>query len=350
MAIDPELVSQCAVKPPLAHPRAGTPRIPWLDNLKAIGIYLVLAGHMSPASPLTCYYGPFVNPLFFFVSGCSFDRGKYSFRQFLRRKIRTIVIPYLVFATISFLFWLLVVRNLSIRGQARAIDPSKALIGVLYGVNSGEWKLPMNAALWFLPCLFVVEMVFYFVRNRLLLVVFAILGCLAAFLPFRLPWSADVALIGIVYYGLGYFYKDARVSHKTLALLAALHLGSWLLCRGPDLANLAYRDILCLSITPVFAVMLYSALFRFTKTNRVLEYVAANTIIILGLADIPWFVARGVAYILSGSALPQSGDAAALVASAANICLTAPAIYCINRWFPFILGRPWHRTVGNRDT
>ena len=123
-------------------------RIVWLDSLKGLGIFLVIFGHLLPASVLTQYVYAFHVPLFFVVSGYLFDRRRYGFRQLVLRRLRTLIVPYFVFATVSFLFWFVVVRGLSVGGRALEANPLKPFVGIFYGVGDDEWSVPLNVALW----------------------------------------------------------------------------------------------------------------------------------------------------------------------------------------------------------
>jgi len=325
-------------------------RINWLDNLKALGIFLVIFGHMLPNSHLRQYIYSFHIPLFFFVSGYLFDRSKYNFGQFFRKKFSTLMIPYLFFATLSFLFWFFIVRNLSISGWALAIDPLKPLIGILYGIGSGDWRVPMNAPLWFLPCLFIVETVFYFVNNRYYLIIFAVLGYLVTFLPFRLPWSSDVAFAAIVFYGMGHFYKDTWMSHKALPLLFTFHFAFCFLNSPVDMNDLLYGNIFYFYISAYLGVLFYSTLCKIIKKNRVITYVGSNTIIIIGLVGIARFILNGLSYTLFGiKHIEQLGLGFTLAATIVQISLIIPVIYCINKWFPFILGRHVGQTFEDKN-
>ena len=314
-------------------------RIPWLDNAKAIGIFLVILGHMLPESLLQQYIYSFHVPLFFFLSGYLFDRGKYDFRSFLRKKFHTLIVPYVFFAVISFLFWLVVVRNLSISGRSLAIDPVKPLLGIVYGIGVGDWRVPMNVALWFLPCLFVVETAFYHVKTWYLLPVFAVLGYLATFLPFRLPWSSDVALTAMVFYGLGHFFKDRFATGAFIPLFFVIHVACCFLNSPVDMNNLAYGNPLYFHASAYSGVLFYVGLSKCVKSNAILNYVGRNTITLIGLVGITWFVINGIYYLLFGVKLEQSGVVFSFVASILQIGLTVPAIYVINTWFPFVLGR-----------
>ena len=274
------------------------------------------------------------------MSGYLFDRNKFESWQFFRRKFNTLIIPYLFFAVLSFLFWFIIVRNLSISGKALEIDPLKSLFGIFYGIGTGDWKVPMNVALWFLPCLFIVENVFYFIKHRYFLLIFAILSYLVTFLPFRLPWSSDVALAAIVFYGLGYFYKDRWVNNKFLPLLFVCHLVFCFLNNPVDMNNLVYGNVFFFFIAAYSGVLFYLGISKFIKNNRILNYVGQNTVIIIGTIGITWFILLGIYYIIFKHKMDVStGIAFCLVISVLQISLTVPVMYVINTWFPFILGR-----------
>ena len=74
-----------------------------IDVAKAIGIILVIMEH------LVVYQGraftlisAFSMPLFFFFSGYCFDSQKYNnIGQFLKKKMKTIIVPYLGFLTLG---------------------------------------------------------------------------------------------------------------------------------------------------------------------------------------------------------------------------------------------------------
>lgn len=316
-----------------------TMRIFWLDNAKAIGVFLVIFGHMIPDSYVKQYIYSFHVPLFFFISGYLFSTKNYSFYQFLGRKFNSLIVPYASFAFISFLFWFFVVRKLSISGQALAIDPIKPLIGVFYGIGSGDWRVPMNIALWFLPCLFIVEIVFYFVKNWYFLPGFAVLGYLATLLPFRLPWSSDVALSAIVFYGIGHFYKETWVSRRILPVLLVSSIVFCFLNSPVDMNNLVYGNPCFFYISAFSGVLFYLNISKVVKTNRVMHYIGSNTVILIGLVGITWFCLNGVSYMILKRKIEQSGFGFAFIASFLQIALTVPAIYCINTWLPFIVGR-----------
>ncbi|MEH7413750.1 acyltransferase family protein, partial [Neobacillus drentensis] len=77
-------------------------RITWIDASKGIGIFLVIIGHSTLIGPSRFQIYAFHMPLFFFLSGYLFSFKKYScFKEFLKSKSKSILIPYFAFSIIS---------------------------------------------------------------------------------------------------------------------------------------------------------------------------------------------------------------------------------------------------------
>lgn len=63
--------------------------------------------------------------------------------------------PYVFFGTVTLAYWALIERRL--RGDEGSVPNALANIVL---ARAGSNNYPQNAALWFLPCLFVTEMLF----------------------------------------------------------------------------------------------------------------------------------------------------------------------------------------------
>lgn len=69
-------------------------RIEWIDIAKAVAIVLVGIGHYSCPKILMAFIYSFHMPLFFILSGITFNTSKYTFQQFFIRKLKTLVFPW----------------------------------------------------------------------------------------------------------------------------------------------------------------------------------------------------------------------------------------------------------------
>ena len=128
-------------------------RLAALDSLRGFGILLVVLGHTSWSAGLVSWIFSFHMPLFFIISGMLFHE-----RQFLdsfKRKAIRLLVPYVFFGTVTLAYWALIERRL--RGDEGSVPNALANIVL---ARAGSNNYPQNAALWFLPCLFVTEMLF----------------------------------------------------------------------------------------------------------------------------------------------------------------------------------------------
>ena len=68
-------------------------RIEWIDTAKGIGLLLVIFEHLS-IPYVTAWIYTFHMPLFFFLSGVVFSGEKYTFQEYLKKRVKALVIPY----------------------------------------------------------------------------------------------------------------------------------------------------------------------------------------------------------------------------------------------------------------
>lgn len=170
-------------------------RLDYLDMAKGLGMILVLIGHLQGDSiftfspyiqPLCVYIFSFHMPMFFIISGIlqaiRKDEQK-PYRDVAKARFRGIMIPYYWFS----FFYMLVVITALIRGE---IQPQTLYLNIWY-VLSGYG---MNV-LWFLPALYLGEMLFIFTRRKI---------------REDIPFITVVALSNAVVYCASYFLSIAN--------------------------------------------------------------------------------------------------------------------------------------------
>lgn len=195
-------------------------RITEIDIAKGIGILLVVFAHVNYTSPLLEYIYSFHMPLFFVLSGFVFNPKRYSsFSDFLKRRVKNLICPYILFAFMSVLIECVII----IYGNGFSVDTLKTLcdgmINILVSRGSADF---FNAPLWFVLCLFTIEIIYFFIsklRVNLIVTISMILIVLGWFLESEyfnlfdnksLPWSIDSALFALGFYALGNL-----LSHKS---------------------------------------------------------------------------------------------------------------------------------------
>lgn len=204
--------------------KALTFRIGWVDTAKGIGLLCVILGHLSiPLVDTVVYF--FHMPLFFFLSGFVFSAGKYDFPTFLKKKVRSLLIPYLTLGGGIFLFFSI---TYALEGRP-AGDYLEMLKNFL--VQEHFWTV------WFLTCLFLTELIAYgihalFGGKHLLCTVVSTGICAFGIVRYRLgwgslPWNLDVALVAQFFFHAGFRFRgiEPKLRHfDTMKLIPKLLL------------------------------------------------------------------------------------------------------------------------------
>lgn len=185
-------------------------RLDYIDIAKALGMLTIMWGHIAISKSVTFVYA-FHIPLFFFLSGMVFVREKYpDFKSFVKRKIQTLITPYIIYSFITWAIWAL----FSFATHAKVDSYWMPLLQTFIAQGS-EGYLVHNVPLWFVSCLFVVELAYYWISKLpdvwnllvcLLLAVFSYLlvNYCTAFDFTTLPWSIEVAMAAIIFYASGH--------------------------------------------------------------------------------------------------------------------------------------------------
>lgn len=232
-------------------------RIDWIDVLRFLGIFAIYLGHLGNQAG---YFYPFVFryhvPLFFFISGAMevFTKTDLTFAEFFRKKIKSIVLPYFFFGVISIVL-------IFLSGNATVGTISQTALQYILGIRNQLFA----PALWFLPCLFVISLLFFILKkiskNRwvLLLLGLGMLVISETLLPHR-PivqpswfWNIDSALYYFFYFILGYAVfpfitqllssktRLARLGFALSVIIATLYAGTLLI--GIDLFAIGLKFI-----------------------------------------------------------------------------------------------------------
>ncbi|MDN7061359.1 hypothetical protein FIV11_06450 [Lactiplantibacillus plantarum] len=202
-------------------------RIENIDVLRGVAIVLMVMGHVGFGYVFDKYIHVFHMPIWFFISGYFFKNIRISFKQFIVKKLRTLIFPYVVWGVIQYLFWLILVSH----SDYDAFSAWKNL----FWINTNE-LMPIAGALWFLTALFFSEIMFQalfrvfknFPERILFISVMGISIFGNAFISIfhsRLPWSIDVSFVATGFYYLGYLFSKYK---NTTLLNWLFHLNPWI--------------------------------------------------------------------------------------------------------------------------
>jgi acyltransferase len=355
--------------PPLA-------RVPWLDVAKAYGILLVVYAHFIERLAEENYRAAFLQfkfiyafhiPLFFVLAGYVHrDHGEDP-RTFLKSRAATRLIPVLFFNLLSLAVFLIVSPPTS------KADLKLVILSVLSfarGYPSYNWLM------WFLVCLFTVEILHFFVGKHatttLRLIALAVGSYLIGWvLLWQSPlvssitgiarnfWFLHEALIAYPFFLAGLLAKRLRIfdrpslAGRLLIFLALLGLtcATFNLNVGPFvwkkavvvMAESSHGSLWLFPVTALAGALMIGMLARVTPPARWLLFIGANTIPLMGLdAIFHDYINLLLAQRLSGL-MPDTQWAvllAGILVTAATVTICAPGMYLLSRYLPQLMGRP----------
>lgn len=187
-------------------------RIDWIDYAKALGVFWVIMGHTYKGYSFIGWIYSFHMPLFFFLSGITLKIEQISCREFLKKRVKSLLIPYILY---SIVYIMLEVIKSGLNGN---MDET-----IKYFLRDAFWIRGQQATigLWFLPLLFLVEVLLMVVykgirsknlRAASVLFITAMGFLYADKIGKALPWGLDAAFVVIFFLYAGYVFKQICLS------------------------------------------------------------------------------------------------------------------------------------------
>ena len=179
-------------------------RITWLDTAKCLGIFMVYIGHFgAEAGLIYSFVFQFHVPFFFFLSGCARRLSSRSPLADIRKATVSLLVPFFLFGLFYLLFFALITESRE--------DVLAQLVILLKGATRNQFAA---GSLWFLSCLWLIEIAFSFVQRLkpillllLSITLYLIATKLLATNPLvepRLWYNVDSAMAYFLYFVLGY--------------------------------------------------------------------------------------------------------------------------------------------------
>lgn len=345
-------------------------RILWADYAKFVAIYLVVLGHADlPSGDFRSFIYLFHLPLFFLISGYFDNSPKYNFKTFIVHNFKLLLVPYLCFNVINIpISWSSVYLHPELYP---GIDSAwEWVICPLYGILLGDDRvtscsyLPCGP-LWFLVALFSIKVVFYFLRRVELyhclikykyieffywlicsLLFVALFGLLGKKIPY---YSLDSMLLSMPFYMIGFLMKkkafpiefDRKFSYVLLIFIFAYIYIIGVSNGYVDIDAGIYGKNLILFYLNGFLgsyfVLLLCGLL--TKPIKLVQYIGANTIIVLGvhlatLRVVKFLMLYGLGISVGSMTIVQS-----IIISVVSFFLCYPFIVFVDKLAPWMVGK-----------
>lgn len=336
-------------------------RVVWIDNLKGLAIILVILGHCGVPFIINKYILAFHMPLFFIISGMLYKKSKYnsySFKDFFIKKFRQLIIPYLWFSAftliISFLLKLIVFK--------KVINLTFPILSVLTCLNIRNNDM-IELVLWFLPCIFIVELLFFLImKNKvldkylnILLFIFSIAGFAESkLLGHVIPFTIDIAITAVVYYGIGFVMKDkiSKYAEKIkgkyvisilvmICMIILLMISTKMNTSAVYMYANQYGNYIWAYLGAISGSILLFTTAINLPDSRLINFLGRNTLLIFAVhLKIVFFTNKGMRIIINRLG---GGLAAETIASLINMCIIIailiPIINLVNNYMPFLLGK-----------
>lgn len=331
----------------MAEINAGKARVVWVDYVKGICMFTVIFNHLHVPDIYYRFTYPFELVGFFFVSGYTFST-KSNWRMFISNKLMSLVFPIFSLGMINCLFsWL-----------AKGTNVWDYISGLVMQIP-GRWD-----DLWFVACLFIMEVIFYFVVKAapsnlcrfLICILLSLVGyyVLVVNVGISLPWHIQNACIFIPCLWAGYVcrrvYKGQMLFNyltknhpwRTLIVAALCYMTAVLVYNNSqaDVHLLRFGNFIVFyisAITGLAMVVCVSVMLESCRSNfflKALSFVGVNTLIYYAFQS---KVISGLAVLTTKSGIQYNSYVSSIIYCVAICCLLLIPTYIIKRFFPFLL-------------
>ena len=319
----------------------GQKRLLWLDCAKALAMIAVVFSHeFSSIGFLVVLCNSFMLPLFFMCSGFCLSPGKYSMNEYIKRKSKSLLLPYFALG--------LIVSLLHI-----------GISGIGEVVQNIEKELFSWQTLWFLPVLFFADIILYgfLSKSRKILfmnvsvgLVSLIIGIVFCKLGFSIFVDLCVVPIAMFYLSVGYVIKKIfgiqAISNKLMLGSCILVFGLVVMVVTKENLVLKFNDIwpiskLAFSTMEGVGIMLILSsiitspiLHKFHFNIHLLVYIGKNTMVIFAFHMPVFFYCQTLLRPLFKSQLCYKPIEFILIW---GICLMLIPFF--NRYAPILIGK-----------
>ena len=262
-------------------------RTDWIDMAKGYGILGVIIGHIATPG-ITVWIYTFHIPMFFFLSGYLF-KTNYSFDNFLKRRVKSLLIPYFCLSVPVLFHELVYSKGLSFGWNDVCSEGMKVVFQERY------------TPLWFISSLLGANLLFYFMNRYLknnwakwfvvfLLVTFVLVYWNKGVGPFY--WNFDISLFVMPFMLIGLqlhdnkilmkVYSRRRVLAMILFLLSNIVLGALNYHISGRKTDLFYNDVDIVPVSYLTALcgIMFIILLSRLWTIRWIQYLGRNSLLI----------------------------------------------------------------------
>ena len=326
-------------------------RVSYIDIAKAIGIFIVILGHVaSVGTPLKTFLYTFHMPLFFMLTGMTYkwpaDGTWSSTKKRIARNTGILLVPYILFALIY----------------------SKLSFCNLAFIGYSSWHTLRMAgslsSLWFLMALFMSHVYLLalfkvlpkkYVGNPILLIITALLFLAIGYLlpyggKYGYPWMTNVAFVGAAFIFMGMLFRKLGDGYSKIStawrwgiLIVTVFLFIVMIPTNHPtpgyvlMADALYGNISLFTLTAILgsaSVLLFSHVsdVLFSRISLLL-WIGRNT---LGIFLVHKFIVSNAHIVLMRLGVDYNNVAAACVIAVLVLAVSCLFVAAINKYLPFL--------------
>ena len=261
-------------------------RINYIDSAKGACMFLVVMVHTGVPEPLPNIYELDV-PAFFVLSGYFFNTGG-RLRDFLRKKSYRLILPFLLFYLLSYaVYYALLLLYPPVATMTEAS-------GILDCLTQKAW---FNGPLWFLPCLFWIQLLTFLlarlpggiVAELTASLALAAVGLLLGRYSVFLPLAFDTALTSLPYFLAGRVFRQTSIfnaGHNVTIIISLATILLWGFSGdfSIGLSTNSYDvNLLVMYLLPCLFVLMLTLLAKhlLQPWERLLPFIGRHTIFVL---------------------------------------------------------------------
>lgn len=309
-------------------------RVDYIDVIKGIAIWGVIWRHTTYPDWLT------LNFIFFILGGFFFKRK--PIKVFLKEKIQYIIIPFLSFYAVSYPFRIIVhywdYMTLSTFDWGCLFD--------VFNISTTTDYLFVNVPLWFLVCLFVIQLLYYFISyldKRLIFAISILCLCSKSFLfSIPTPFMINAACYYMGFFALGnllgkpWIEKLKEVRFRKVSLVISGLLFAMLFIPIVHLDGWIYDVVYAFKLLMAFFIMMsVASWFNEKRYLSLVRFYGENSLTILGLHMLPLTVLIRITNAVFGETTIFAGFVQSVIVMA---IMYVVILFC-NKYIPFLVGK-----------
>lgn len=276
--------------------------IEWVDTAKAIGVILVITGHLLYRT----HYGlinqliySFHMPMFFVLSGYVFEiHEEENMITFVRKKAKRLLLPAFIFIVITLPLYFWINRN--------KMTSFMSFCKLLFFVTG---RIPYNDPCWFFVVLFEIYIIAYFLYSRFISIRYKVILCLLSFsiiafmyclnISKYLLFGLDKAVLGYGFFVLGSVFREVGLLEcknllmKTIMfavscmglIMFGIFLNNKVSMYYFSLDNITFFLVsgVCGSVCTIVCSQIVTLLnSKFYKLSKMTNWLCRNTVLIIG--------------------------------------------------------------------